>query len=185
MHESTYNYAVHFIKLEEYFMSMSEQKGFIGAITPFNRLDDKSLAELCLSLDITYFKKGETILKSGEKPEYLYFMIKGVVQEIHQEEIVSVYVLHQYFDPITLIENNIKHDFVVIEEAICYTLPRGKFLSIMYKNDALESFFFQSISKKLNSSMEHEQNKELVNFMIAKVKDAYLQKPLILDENTT
>lgn len=166
-------------------MSISEQKGFIGAITPFNRLDDENLKELCQSLDITYFNKGETILKSGEKPEYLYFIVKGVVQEIHQEEIVSVYVHDQYFDPISLIENNIKHDFVVIEEVISYTLPRENFLRIMYKNDTIESFFFQSISKKLNSSMEHEQSKELVNFMIAKVKDAYLQKPLILDENTT
>jgi len=166
-------------------MSMTEQKGFIGAITPFNRLDNKSLEELCQSLDISYFKKDETILKSGDKPEYLYFMIKGVVQEIHEEEIVSVYVHNQYFDPISLIENNIKHNFVAIEEVLCYTLPREVFLNIMYKNEALESFFFQSISKKLNSSMEHEQSKELVNFMIARVKDAYLQKPLILDENTT
>jgi len=166
-------------------MSISEQKGFIGAITPFNRLDDTSLEELCQSLDISYFKKEETILKSGEEPEYLYFMIKGVVQEIYEEEIVSVYVHHQYFDPITLIENNIKHNFVAIEEVLCYTLPRELFLNIMYKNEALESFFFQSISKKLNSSMEHEQSKELVNFMIARVKDAYLQKPLILDQNTT
>ncbi len=166
-------------------MSISEQKRFVGAITPFNRLDDKSLEKLCQSLDISYFKKDETILKSGENPEYLYFMIKGVVQEIQQEEIISVYVHHQYFDPISLIEKNIKHDFVVIEEVICYTLPREIFLSIMYQNEALESFFFQSISKKLNSSMAHEQSKELVNFMIAKVKDAYLQKPLILDENIT
>jgi CBS domain-containing protein len=166
-------------------MSISEQKGFIGDITPFNRLDNKSLEELCQSLDITYFKKDETILKSGEKPEFLYFMIKGVVQEIHQEEVVSVYIHHQYFDPISLIENNTKHDFLVIEEVICYTLPRELFLNIMYKNKALESFFFQSISKKLNSSIEYEQSKELVNFMIAKVKDAYLQKPLILDGRTT
>ena len=166
-------------------MSISEQKGFIGAITPFNRLDDESLEELCIALDISYFKKDEIILKNGEKPEYLYFMIKGVVQEIHQEETISVYEAHQYFDPISLIENNTKHDFVAIEEVLCYTLPRELFLSIMYKNEALESFFFQSISKKLNSSMEHEQSKELVNFMIARVKDAYLQKPLILDANTS
>ena len=166
-------------------MSMSEQKGFIGAITPFNRLNEESLEELCSELNISYFKKGETILKNGEKPKYLYFMMKGVVQEVHQDETVSVYEQDQYFDPISLIENNVKHDFVVIEEVICYTLPRELFLDIMYKNQSLESFFFQSISKKLNSSMEHEQSKELVNFMIAKVKDAYLQKPLILDGNTT
>ena len=166
-------------------MSISEQKGFIGAITPFNRLDDYNLEELCESLDITYFPKGETIQKSGDKPEYLYFMIKGIVQEIHQEEIISIYEKDQYFDPISLIENNIKHDFITIEEVLCYALPRELFLSTMYKNEGLESFFFQSISKKLNSSMEHEQSKELVNFMIARVKDAYLQKPIILDENTS
>ena len=166
-------------------MSMSEQKGFIGAITPFNRLNDESLEELCSELNISYFQKGEMILKNGEKPKYLYFIMKGVVQEVHQDETVSVYEQNQYFDPISLIENNMKHDFVVVEEVICYTLPRELFLNIMYKNQTLESYFFQSISKKLNSSIEHEQSKELVNFMIAKVKDAYLQKPLILDANTT
>ncbi len=166
-------------------MSIVEQKSFIGAITPFNRLDEQSLEELCEALDISYFKKDEIILKSGEKPKYLYFMIKGVVQEIHQGEIVSVYAQHEYFDPISLIENNIKHDFKTTEEVLCYTLPKELFLSTMYKNEGVESYFFQSISKKLNSSIEHEQSKELVNFMIAKVKDAYLQKPIILDENTT
>ena len=166
-------------------MSISEQKGFIGAITPFNRLDDKSLEELCESLDIGYLKKDEIILKSGDQPECLYFIIKGIVQEIRDEETVSVYEHQQFFDPMSLIENKSKHDFVVIEEVLCYILPRELFLNIMYKNEALESFFFQSISKKLNSAMEHETNKELVNFMIAKVKDAYLQKPIILDENTT
>jgi len=164
---------------------MSEQKSFIGTITPFNRLDKESLERLCQSLDISYFKKDELLLKNGEKPESLYFIIKGVVQEKDQDEIVSVYVEHQFFDPISLIENNIKHNFFATEEVLCYELPRRLFLDIMYKNEVLESFFFQSISQKLNSSMEHEQSKELVNFMIARVKDAYLQKPLILDENTT
>lgn len=166
-------------------MSILEQKGFIGGITPFNRLDDQSLEELCGALDISYFKKDEIILKSNAKPEYLYFMIKGIVQEIHKEEIISVYEHHEYFDPISLIHNNIKHDFLAIEEVLCYTLPRKFFLNIMYKNEEVESYFFQSISKKLNSSMEHEQSKDFVNFMISKVKDAYLQKPIILDENTT
>ena len=166
-------------------MGIAEQKNFIGAITPFNRLDEDGLEKLCEALDITYFKKDEFILKSGEKPEHLYFMIKGVVQEVHQEEIVSAYVQQEYFDPITLIENKIKHDFVAIEEVLCYTLPRELFLSTMYESEGLESYFFQSISKKLNSAMEHEQSKEFVNFMVAKVKDAYLQKPIILDANET
>jgi CBS domain-containing protein len=166
-------------------MSILEQKTFVGAITPFNRLDDFHLEKLVEALDVTYFKKDEVILSAGKKPEYLYFIIKGVVQEIHEEEIVSAYAHHEYFDPITLIENNVKHNFVTSQETICYALPRELFLSVMYENEEMESFFFQSISKKLNTSMEHEQSKEFVNFMVAKVKDAYLQKPIILDENET
>jgi CBS domain-containing protein len=166
-------------------MSILEQKEFIKAITPFNRLDDVKLDEVCEALDVVYFKEDEIIFKHGEKPQFLYFIIKGVVQELGEEEILSVYVHNEYFDPITLIENNIKHDFIAKHESICYALPREIFLSVMYENEELEGFFFQSISDKLNDNLKNEQNKGLVNFMMAKVGDAYLQKPIIIDQNET
>ncbi len=166
-------------------MSIVEQKNFVGAITPFNRLDDDCLEKLCEALDVSYYKENEVIQKSGEKPEFLYFVMKGVVQEKNQGEILSVYVAQECFDPKSLVENNIKNDFVTTEETLCYTLPRELFLETMYQNEGMESYFFQSISKKLNSSIEHEESKELVNFMIARVKDAYLKKPLILDADTS
>lgn len=166
-------------------MSILEQKAFIGAITPFNRLEDSRLEKLVKTLDVAYFKKEEKILTTGKKPEFLYFIIKGVVQEIHEDVIISAYTHNEYFDPISLIENNVKHDFVTSEETLCYTLPRELFLNVMYKNEEIESFFFQTISKKLNTSIENEQSNDLVNFMVSRVIDAYLQKPIILDENET
>ena len=167
-------------------MSILEEKSFIKAITPFNRLDEFHLEKLVSSLDIVYFKENEKILTIKEKPQYLFFIIKGVVQEKDENsEIVSVYSYNEYFDPISLIENTIKHNFITTCETICYALPRALFLEIMYQNEELESFFFQSISKKLNSNIENEQSKEFVNFMISRVKDTYLQKVLILDANTT
>ncbi len=166
-------------------MSILEQKRFMETITPFDRLDDFNLEKLVKALDVSYFKKDEVILSHNIKPEFLYFIIKGVVQEIHEEEVLSVYAHHEYFDPISLIENNVKHDFVTSEETLCYTLPRELFLSTMYENEDMESYFFQTISKKLNTSMEYSQGKEFVNFMVSRVKDAYLQKPIILDQNET
>jgi len=166
-------------------MQLLEQKSFIQKITPFNRLDEDALAKLCSSLDVVYFKENEIILKENTKPQYLYFIIKGMVQETFEDELYGVFTGGDYFDPITLIENKVKHSYMAKQESICYELPRDLFLEIMYANTELESYFFQSISEKLNNIVKNDQNKELVNFMMAKVSDAYFQKPIIIDENET
>lgn len=163
-------------------MSLLEQETFIKGIPPFDKLNFQILNRVVENLDIAYFGKDETILSSGAMPEFLYFIIKGGVQERDEEEVVSLFSHHDFFDPISLIENHSKHDFVTVEESICYQLPREIFMEILDENGAFEQYFFQSISQKLSASAEHEQTKELTNFMIARVKDAYIQKPLIVDE---
>ncbi len=166
-------------------MSLLEQKSFIKGIIPFDSLDDYSLEKLTQHLDIVYFKKDEVILNNKEKPQYLYFIIKGVVQEIDEDEVLSVYTHNEYFDPISLIENKVKHNFVVVQETICYVLKREFFLSFIYEHENIERYFFQTISNKLNSNITNQQNKEFVSFMVSRVKDAYLQQAIILESNET
>ncbi len=166
-------------------MSLLEIKSFIKNIKPFDNLLNNELEEVCSHLDILYFKDNEEILSPAKNAEYLYFIIKGVVQEKLEEEVVSVYSANEYFDPITLIENKIKNTFVTVQESILYALPKEIFLKYMYQNDALESYFFSTISQKLNSSMQNEQKKKLLDFAMSKVEDAYLQKPIYIDETET
>jgi len=166
-------------------MELIEQKHFIKGIRPFDTLDEYSLEKLIKELDIVYFKQDETLLTHQEKPEYLYFIIKGLVQEIHEDEVLSVYSHNEYFDPISIIENKVKHTFVTTQETICYALKRDFFLSFIYEHEHIEGYFFQTISNKLNSNISHEQNKEFANFIIARVKDAYLQQPIVVDEDET
>jgi CBS domain-containing protein len=162
-------------------MRLIEEKTFIKRIHPFDNLDNQELEELTSNFDIIYFKKDEIIQNSSSNAEYLYFIIKGSVQEKDESEVITVFIEDEFFDPISLIKNNIKNSFIATTETICYSLSRDTFLEIIYKNEILESFFFQSISEKLNNCIVHEQNKELINFMIAKVKDAYYSKPLIIE----
>jgi len=166
-------------------MSLLELNTFIKKIAPFDTLDTYEVERITKELDVVYFKKDAVLLSNQSKPEFLYFIIKGVVQEIHEDEVLSVYTQNEFFDPISLIENKVKHTFVTVQETICYALDREFFLSFMYDHPDIEGYFFQSIAKKLNSNLSNEQNKEFVNFMISKVKDAYLQKPIILDSTET
>lgn len=166
-------------------MSLLEIKSFIKNIKPFDNLVNDELEELCSHLDILYFKQDVQILSPSLKAEYLYFIIKGVVQEKSEEEVVSVYSSSEFFDPISLIENKIKHSFVSVQETIVYALPKKIFLQFMYQNNALERYFFSTISEKLNNSIQNEEKKKLLDFAMSKVEDAYLQKPLYIQENET
>ena len=164
-------------------MSLLELNSFIMNVKPFDNLEEFELNELSSNLDIVYFKENQVILSVDEKAEFLYFIIKGVVQEKHEDEMISVYTKNEFFDPISLIEGREKHTFITSEETICYALSKEIFIKIMYQNEKVERYFFTSIAQKLNNSNQNEQKKKLLDFAMSKVGDAYLQKPIYIDEN--
>ncbi|MEA3512822.1 MAG: hypothetical protein U9R37_04415 [Campylobacterota bacterium] len=82
------------------------------------------LLELSNGLDIEYFKERDELLSNSSDELNLYFIIKGMVQEKNKEEIVSTYSQNEHFDPISLIENRVKHKFIKSIETICYILPK-------------------------------------------------------------
>ena len=162
-------------------MSMLEQKTFLSSIHPFENLTTNQLDFFVEYIDIVYFKENETVQKEGNNPEYLFFILKGLVQEKLESEVLSIYSKNEIFDSVSLIENYSKNSFVTAEETICYTLPRGIFIKTLHENQVLEKYFFQSISEKLNNNIHHEKNKEMANIMVAKVKDATIHKRVIIE----
>lgn len=166
-------------------MSILEQKAFLSSIHPFENLSANQLDKFAESMDIVYFKENEIVQAVGKNPEYLFFILKGLVQEKQDNEVLSIYSKNEIFDSISLIENYSKNSFVTVEETICYTLPREIFIKTLHDNPILETYFFQSISEKLNNNIHHEKNKEMANIMIAKVKDATIHKAVIIDIEKT
>ncbi|MCT7530318.1 putative nucleotidyltransferase substrate binding domain-containing protein [Aliarcobacter cryaerophilus] len=164
---------------------MQEQKKFISNIHPFNNLNTFELDDLVEDLDIVYFKANSIVQAQDSNPEFLYFVLKGLVQEINDDEVLSVYSKGEIFDSVSLIKNNSKNSFVAIEESICYALKKERFMQILSSNQQLENYFFQSISDKLNNNILNEKNKDMANIMIAKVKDAKVHKAVVVDTNKT
>lgn len=164
-------------------MSMLEQKTFLSSIHPFENLTLNQLDCFVENIDIAYYKSNEIVQKQEQNPEYLFFILKGIVQEKSEDEVLSIYSKNEIFDSVSLIENHSKNSFVTAEETICYTLPRDIFISTLQDNPILKKYFYQSISEKLNNNIHHEKNKEMANIMIAKVKDATIHKAVIIDTN--
>lgn len=166
-------------------MSILEQTTFIKEIHPFENLTKQQLEIFAQNLDIIYLKKNEVLQEQGSEPENLYFIIKGLVQEKSGDEVLSIFSNNEVFDSISLIENYSKNTFITAQETILYSLPREIFIKTLHENSHLESFFFQSISQKLNANMDNEKNKELANLMVAKVKDANVHRAVTVPFNTS
>ena len=166
-------------------MSILEQESFISSIHPFEDLTPAQLETFVENIDIVYFKEDEILQAQGSVPTHLFFILKGLVQEKQEDEVLSIYSNNEIFDSVSLIENYSKNSFVTAQETICYTLPREIFIKTLHENQILENYFFQSISEKLNTNINNEKNKEMANIMIAKVKDAKIHKAVIIDEEKT
>ncbi|MDD2291329.1 MAG: putative nucleotidyltransferase substrate binding domain-containing protein [Aliarcobacter sp.] len=166
-------------------MSILEQESFISSIHPFEDLTPGQLETFVENIDIVYFKEDEVLQAQGSVPTHLFFILKGLVQEKQEDEVLSIYSNNEIFDSVSLIENFSKNSFVTAQETICYTLPREIFIKTLHENQILENYFFQSISEKLNTNINNEKNKEMANIMIAKVKDAKIHKAVIIDEEKT
>jgi len=166
-------------------MSILEQKAFLSSIHPFNNLTKSQLDDFVESMDIVYFKKDEIIQKEESEPSHLFFILKGLVQEKIEDEVLSIYSKNEMFDSVSLIENYSKHSFITAQETICYSLPREIFIKVLHENPQLESYFFQTISDKLNNHIDIEKNKDMANIMVARVKDARIHKAVIIDSSKT
>ena len=166
-------------------MSILEQESFISSIHPFENLTQNELETFVENIDVVYFKENEIVQKQDSEPTHLYFILKGLIQEKKENEVLSLYSKNEIFDSISLIENFSKNSFITAEETICYTLPREIFMKTLHENDKLKKYFFQSISEKLNNNINSENNKEMANIMIAKIKDAKIHKAVIIDTEKT
>ena len=139
-------------------MSILEQKTFLKSIHPFEHLNKAQLENFAQNIDIVYFKKDESIQKEAIQPTHLYFVLKGIVQERNKEEVLSIFSKNEIFDPVSLIENYSKNTFITAQETICYALPKEIFIKTLHENVELESYFFQTISQKLNNNIHNEKN---------------------------
>lgn len=167
-------------------MSTLEQQAFIADIPPFDRLQEDELVTVAKAMDIAYFQEGDQPIVRGKAPLALYIIIKGVVQETNaDEEVISLSGSQDSFDAISLLEGKSKSTFTVKEELICYTLPKPIFDELLQSNSNFQSFYYQNISKRVNELIERRNNKDLASFMVAKVHEAYIHTPVMVDSENS
>ena len=66
--------------------------------SPFDSLTPDEQRLVRDSVDIAYFRAGETILDTAIRPTHLFVIIKGVVHQFDGSEVINTYGVNDTFD---------------------------------------------------------------------------------------
>jgi CBS domain-containing protein len=176
-----YNKRCDFFRNGEIHLSILEQKAFIANIPPFDRLSNNELDNVAQALDIEYYKSGQCLIERGDIPNYLYIVIKGIIEERSADGEITLHENQDSFGAIGILNSSCQAEFVVREEALCYLLPKDIFITIGKNNPRFENYYYQTLSQRLNRMLEQRDAKELASFMVARIYDAYIRPPFFVD----
>lgn len=160
---------------------------------PFSLLNEDEQALLGKNLDIGYFQQGEAIITAGEKPEGLFIILKGRVSESEAadksedgggQHIFVHYENEDYFGGWSAVRGTAIHNFVADEETICHILPTRTLLDLIASNAQFADYFQQNLAVKSEIVAQHGGNQDMAEFMLARITDATVREPLVVEQGT-
>ncbi|AXH11606.1 DUF294 nucleotidyltransferase-like domain-containing protein [Halarcobacter bivalviorum] len=165
-------------------MSLRDQKAFLSNIHPFELLTEEQMDKCIRHMDIAYYAKDEILITPEKIPEHFFVIIKGIVHEYKEDEVLMDYHYQDSFDANSLIYSKTDNSFRVYEDLICYEIEKDIFLELIEKNDGFKDFFLNNLVNKFQTLKDKEYASELSSFMIAKVEDTILHPPCSVEKGT-
>ncbi|MGF1708628.1 DUF294 nucleotidyltransferase-like domain-containing protein [Enterovibrio baiacu] len=154
---------------------------------PFNRLTPKQVKQLVSSLDVSYFRRGDSVIEQGVDTTHLFIVLKGRVEQSDSEtkEVFAQYIKDDLFDAHAVLSGTAKHRYKALEDTLCYVLPKSVFLSLYENNPSFADYFTASFSQR-KKLLEHAQKqKNLAEFILTQVDETNIQPILTLPHNTS
>ncbi|MEH6531390.1 MAG: DUF294 nucleotidyltransferase-like domain-containing protein [Photobacterium frigidiphilum] len=159
---------------------------FDTSVTPFDRLHHAQQKMLKDALDVAYYREGNKIITTGEACNHLFIIIKGGVEETSSNgtETYAHYVTDDMFDVRAQLENKSRHDYIALEDTLCYLLPREIFIELYRSNGQFAAYFDNNLARRQNLIEEAQRQQNLAEFILTKVDDDNIQPCLIVPHDT-
>lgn len=149
---------------------------------PFDRLNQQQQNTLRSSLDVAYFRAKELLLQCDQNCAHLHILIKGAVEERSGDgkEIFAHYANDDMFDVRALFEETTRHQYVALEDTLCYLLPKQVFLDLYNENGQFAAYFDNNLAKRQQLIEAAQQQQNLAEFILTKVDSSIYHPPMLL-----
>ena len=152
--------------------------------SPFDSLNPDEQGLVRSSVDIAYFRAGETILDVGVQPTHLFVIIKGVVNQYDGTEVSNVYGVDDCFDGRGLVADKVSSRFEAAEEVVAYQLAKKAVSSLIASNATFGAMLFSDLSNKLSAISQRQSQHELQSLSMARVDEAFVRPAHFVDADT-
>lgn len=157
---------------------------FNFSASPFDCLNPDEQRLVRNSVDVVYFREGETILDVGVAPTHLFVIIKGYVTQLEGSEVTTTYGPDDCFDGRGLVAGKVSSRFVAAEEVVAYQLAHQAVSDLIASNATFGALLFSDLSNKLSALSERKSQHELQSLTLSRVDEAYLRPPHFVDAST-
>ena len=157
---------------------------FNFSASPFDCLSPDEQRLVRNSIDVAYFRAGETILEVGSAPTHLFVIIKGYVTQLDGDEVVSTCGTDDAFDGRGLVAGKVSNRFVAAEEVVAYQLARQTVNELIASNATFGALLFSALSNKLSALAQRQGSHELHSLTLARVEEAFIRPAPTVDAGT-
>ncbi|MEO9382697.1 putative nucleotidyltransferase substrate binding domain-containing protein [Chromobacterium phragmitis] len=148
---------------------------------PFDNLSPAERDALEARADIVYYADDAQIIGPGQSIDALYMVIKGVVCELSDDEILSRYHLRDVFDARALVSARAASRFVAEEETLLLAMPRDAVLALTDSNPRFGAYFYAGVAEKMGMLAQRAGYRELQTLLAATIRDAGCRQPVFID----
>ncbi len=159
-------------------------KAFNFAASPFDCLTHDERQLVRDSVDVAYFRRGETLLDGGVTPSHLFVVIKGFVQQYDADELVATYGPDDCFDARGLMTGRVVGRFVAGEEVLAYQLAHRAVQALITSNATFGALVFSDLAEKLKAGVARHSEHELRSLSMASVEEAFVRPAHYVDGGT-
>ena len=157
---------------------------FNFSASPFDSLGPDEQRLVRDSVDIAYFRSGETILDVGIRPTHLFVVIKGQVHQYEGSEVINTYGVDDCFDGRGLVAEKVTSRFVAAEEVVAYQLAKKAVSNLIASNATFGAMLFADLSNKLSAIAQRDSQHELQSLTMARVDEAFVRPAHFVDADT-
>lgn len=162
---------------------MIPPKEFFKKIKPFSFLTESELQELVSNLEVVAFEEEDTIIKKGDKIDYVYVVFSGLVGIYENGERVDTVTKGEIFG---VFGERSKYVAKAEEDTICYLIKRELFEKLLNSNQRFSKFFKTFLERRFRAFSEI--TKETVfedRIFLTKISSIITKKPVVCSPHTS
>ncbi|MBN2646866.1 MAG: nucleotidyltransferase [Thiotrichales bacterium] len=131
-------------------MGMEQQAFLLENIAPFDRLPLTQRRKIAANFDVLYLTPAERFVP---KAPALFLVVKGLIQESQNAEVVARYSEGSYFNEASLLKNTARlaGHYSVVEESILYRIDAAVFQQTLEAFPQFHAYFYASVVQKLEA----------------------------------